>query len=436
MIRARFTLFALVAACGGAHETAVVPVPVATTPDAGGHLDDPDLNHTYKRLLSIDWSAVPLSNPAEIAELWQRIAPTGDDWSLKLDEVPDGPITNALATELLLEGNLTCWAPAASCASTMPDLPPLEPTATLKDPCLRRQLALWSLQQLGQVGPDQLAAIAPALRQSAAMPAPESELVVAALLAVARNPGLEAELLELAWKAGQHSIVNGMIGGLEMPQLIDLATRLHVDGALDGLTAKTNRDVFMKAIGDEHLQPQTREQALTELGADDDKLAPDLLAAIVGLTKSPNCDMAAFAARLLEKHGDPAYLPKRPRSTKPDAIMRGLCVLAAYERDAPAHEASLLPGYLPKKGLELFRIDYDALSDTDPDGDGDVHTSRTTELIDRTSASLPEAAEFAQALQHCTKTTCTTDDLEFKLTIKAGLLARVEIIVRPPCQKP
>lgn len=436
MIRARFILLALVAACGGAHEAAIVPVVAAAPPDAGGHLNDPDLNHAYKKLLSIDWTVARFAEPAERAELWQQIAPTGDDWSLKLDEVPDGPIANALATELLLEGNLTCQAPPISCASTVADLPPLDPTATLKDPCLRRQLALWSIQQLGQVDLDQPLALAPALRQIATMPPPESELVVAALLAANRNPGLEAELLELAWKAGHHSIVNGMIGGLDITQLIDLATRLHVDGALDGLTAKANRDVFMKAIADEQLQPATRQQAMIELGGDDDKLAPDLAAAIVALTKSPNCDVAAAASRLLEQHGDPAYVPKRPHSTKPEVILRGLCVLAAYERDAPPNEASLLPGYLPKKGLELLRIDYDALSDTDPDGDGDVHTSHTSELIERTSASLPEATAFAHALQHCAKTTCTADDLEFKLTIKEGLLTRVEIVERPPCQKP
>ena len=444
-LRARSTLLALVAlvamvamvaSCGGAHEAAVVPVVAATRPDAGGHLNDPDLNHTYKKLLSVDWATAKIDTPAEVAELWTQIAPTGDDWSLELDEVPDGPITNALATELLLEGNFTCQAPPVSCTSPLPDLPALEPTATIKDPCLRRQLALWSIQHLGQIAPDQLAMIAPALRQIAALPPPESELVVAALIAANRNPVLEAELLEIAWKAGQRPIVNGMMGGLEPPQLIDLATRLHIDGALDGLTAETNRDVFMKAIADEQLQPLTREQAMAELGGDDDKLAPDLLAAIIALTKSPSCDVAAAAARVLEKHGNPAYVPKKPRSAKPEAILRGLCVLAAYERDAPPNEASLLPGYLPKKGLELLRVSYDALSDTDPDGDGDVHTAHTSDLIDRASASLPETGSFALALQHCAKTTCTTDELEFDLTIKEGLLTRLEIIELPPCQKP
>jgi hypothetical protein len=432
-----FTLVTLAAACGGAHEVPVGPGLAAAPPDAGGHLNDPDLNHTYKPLLSIDWPTVAFSSPAEVAELWHRIAPTGDDWSLKLDEVPDGPIANALATELLLEGNLTCATTvASSCGSPLPELPPLEPTATLADPCLRRQLALWSLQQLGQVDPARLPALAPALRPIAALAPPESELVVAALLAAGRDPVVEAELLELAWNAGQHAIVNGMIGGLEPPQLVDLATRLHVDGALDGLTAKTHRAVFLKAIADEHLQPATREQALIELAGDDDKLAPDVAAATIAMTKSPTCEVAAAAARMLEKHGNAAYVPKKPRSTNPAALIRGLCVLAAYERDAPSAEPSLLPGYLPARGLEVIRVDYDALSETDPDGDGDIHTSRTSELIERASASLPETAMFARALQHCTRTTCTVDDVDFNLTIKDGWLTRVEIIQRPPCRKP
>ena len=41
-----------------------------------------------KPLLAIDWSAVSLTSDDDALALWQRIAPTGDDWSDKLDEMP------------------------------------------------------------------------------------------------------------------------------------------------------------------------------------------------------------------------------------------------------------------------------------------------------------------------------------------------------------
>ncbi len=407
---------------------AVAPAP----PDAGGHLKE--LEHRSTKFLSIDWTTAKYGTPAEAAALWQQIAPTGDDWSLKLDEVPDGPIAEALATELLAEGNLTCPA-LPTCGSAPPQMPELPLTATLTDPCLRRQLALWSFEQL-ELDAGQLAAIAPALRPIAAMPAPESELVAASFRLAEPDKALEAELMELAWNAGQHALVNGSMDLLDETHVIDAATRVHIDGALDALTAKTHRKIFLAAVGDEKLQPATREQAMIELAGDEDKLSPDVQTAIIGATRSPNCDAAAAAIRMLEKHGNASYVPKKPHGTKPEAILRSLCVLAAYERDAPPNAASALPNYLPKKGLELMRVDYDALGETDPDGDGDVHTSHTNDLVDRASASFPENAAFAQALQHCTQLTCSTGDLDFKLTIKEGLLTRVEIVERPPCQKP
>jgi len=102
-----------------------------------------------------------------------------------------------------------------------------------------------------------------------------------------------------------------------------------------------------------------------------------------------------------------------------------------------ADQTSPFASFLPARGLELVRVTYDAYSDVDTDGDGDPHTVHVNDLIPRANATLPEAGELELALQHCTKQlVCSSDEHDFKLTLKNGLLTRLEIIDRVPCQAP
>jgi len=90
---------------------------------------------------------------------------------------------------------------------------------------------------------------------------------------------------------------------------------------------------------------------------------------------------------------------------------------------------------VPARGLELVTVTYDPYSDVDTDGDGDPHTNRTTELVERARVELPDLPDFLGALRHCAKGTCSSDDHDFKLVWKNGELARLEVIEKPPCQK-
>jgi len=92
---------------------------------------DPDLNpRPAKKLLTIDWSSVKLTSEADALALWKQIAPTGDDYSEKLDEVPgDGDIATQLAFALLHEGNFACTPPPRACGAPL-DVPDPAPTAT------------------------------------------------------------------------------------------------------------------------------------------------------------------------------------------------------------------------------------------------------------------------------------------------------------------
>ena len=434
---ARFISLILVACGGGTHDTAVVARQPSAIPDAAvHHLDDPDLNHApAAKLLSIDWTNVKLANDGEALALWKQIAPTGEDWQQRLDEVPS-TLVKPLALALLREGNFACPIdPPRGCSHQL-TLTATNPDAGLSDPCVRRELALWSLDQLDR---DDLPAVRDALKKIVALPPPESQLVADALqLAEPGDQDLRLELLGIAWRAGQRELVNGQFGGFDEAHLLTAATKLHVDGAFDGLSAQTQRMVFLNAVGDDQLQPATRAHVMAELLGDQDVLAPDLKTALIAVaTKSVDCEAAAAAAHELVAHDVPTYAPSRPRSSTPDAIVHGLCVLAAYEGHLRADQSSPFASFLPARGLELVRVTYDAYSDVDTDGDGDPHTVHVNDLIPRANATLPEAGELVLALAHCTKQlVCSSDEHDFKLTLKNGLLTRLEIIDRLPCQAP
>jgi len=438
---------ALALGCAAGHGCGGTPRGVDTTSQAherGAPIDaarapDPDLDPPpRKHLLAIDWKALKLDTDADALAVWKQIAPTGDDWERKLDEVPgDLPVAHALAIAMLHEGNFVCTTPPpADCSKAPPDVPAPADTATLSDPCLRRLLAMWSFDQLDA---KDLPKLRDSLRAIAAIPPPESQLVASALKALPETDvDGRFELLAIAWKAGQRELVNGMTGGLDEPHLTDAVLKLHVDGALEVLSAEAHRPVYLKAVADEQLVPAARITAINELAAAHDKLAPDLHAVLVAATKQKDCAVAAAAARALETHGDAAFVPRRGTTTKPDAMLRSLCILASYESLQRADEVSLFASYLPARGLELARVVYDPYNEVDTDGDGDPHTERTTDLIDRDLAVLPEVDDLIVALRHCTGVTCTSDDHQFKFTFKsqgAGLvLWKLEVVDRPPCK--
>ena len=120
--------------------------------------------------------------------------------------------------------------------------------------------------------------------------------------------------------------------------------------------------------------------------------------------------------------------------------MRALCVLASYEPLQRPGESSPLATFVSGaagKGLERVLIEYDALSDTDPDGDGDPHTKHSVDIIPRAELSLPEGEDLARAMKRCTGTTCRSVDREFRFSFRPSggqlWLSKLEVVERPPC---
>jgi len=438
--RCRFTIAAAVAwlaACSGPPRAPVAPAPAsAPSRPSPHHLDDPDVNRppTPKLLAGIDWNA-PVT--------WDQIAPTGADFEERLDEIPDVPAADELAVAMLTGGNFACAAPPAACGAPV-DVPAPAPGATAADPCLRRLLALWSLSR---VDDELVPRVRDAIKAIAALPPPESQLVATAIKAVPESDqDGRLELLGIAWRAGQHEVVNGLLSGLDDAHLVTALTRDHIDGTLDLLTADRERRAFLGAIADEQLATAARISAMSEVAAADvvatgkDRLTPDLEKALIAATRSADCATAAAAAHVFEAHGDHRFGPKRPHARTTAAMMRAMCVLASYEQLLRADEPSYLLGYVPASGLDLVRVTYDPYSDVDTDGDGDPHTARTTEHVSRDEVVLPELEDLIRALHSCKGTVCTSDEHEFRFTWKPQggemILSRIEVIERPPCRTP
>ena len=89
-------------------------------------------------------------------------------------------------------------------------------------------------------------------------------------------------------------------------------------------------------------------------------------------------------------------------------------------------------------GLSLARA---GVGFGDTDGDGDPHTTHTTDHIARDQVALPELEDMVAALHHCQGPVCTSDEREFHFGWKPGpggdlVLAKIEVIERPPCRSP
>jgi hypothetical protein len=322
LTRSRFRNAALIAAlsaCGGTPREASRPIHVVT-PAPEAQAPDPDLNRPPPtKLVAIDWTKVAIKSDSEAMALWQQIAPTGEDWEAKLDEIPtEGPIASQLALALLRDGNFTCRpARTGTCTGPAQDIEPPSPAATLSDPCLRRMLALWALSALDDADVDPAR---DALRAITDIPPPESQLVDAALDVIPETDQAgNLELRARAFAAGHRELVNGKLNTLDDAQLIDAVQKHHIDGPLDRLSATTHRALFLGAAGDELLAPSARSQAMIELAALSDeenaKLPRDVVAMLATATRSKDCSVAATAARLLAARGHKKLRPfgRRPR---------------------------------------------------------------------------------------------------------------------------
>jgi hypothetical protein len=252
------------------------------------------------------------------------------------------------------------------------------------------------------------------------------------------DPALRFELLAAAWQAGQHELVNSLIGELPVPQLIDAVKQLHSDGALAVLSADANRDLYLAAITDEQMARSARLQAIIDVTALEDPLAADSKAALIGAAKGKDCAVAATAAHVLAQAGDRRFVPVKPHARNAAQALHALCVAVSYGQLLRADEPSLLPGFVPHRGLDIVTntespVGLQPVPVDLPEG----QLIHTVDTVPPNEVAIPEADDLVRAFDHCTGTTCTSDSHEFKLTFdRAGLLSKIEMTDLPACHEP
>src|SRR3569623_950452 len=421
----RAWLFSL-AACGASSAPRAVPPPAPPpAKPAVHHLEDPDVNKHEAELLSLDWSV-----DRDPIETWKLIAPTGADFEdgafgEKLQKIPVEQSVK-LALALLAGGNFAC-APVMSCGEAL-YIPDPTPTADFNDPCLRRMLAMWAVEQLeADLQPKDV------LRALAAIT--DSQLVAQVIHAVPEaDQDIRLELLAIAWTAGVH--LPDAVAQRDEALLFTALVKDHIDAVIDQLTADRHRAEFLQASADEQLSAKQRTQAMSAVADTDlpstgkDVLAPDLQKVLIKAPHSPDCAVAAAAAHMFVTRGDHRFGPKRPHTRKVEPMMRAMCVLAQYEALQRADEPSSLPGYVPAAGLDIVRVSYDEYADP--------HTSEETTHVARDQAMLPELEDMLRAFDHCTAGVCTSREHEFRFGWKPGpggdlLFVWIDVVERPSC---
>ena len=143
---------------------------------------------------------VPLATEADALALWKQIAPTGDDWDAKLDEVPDAA-ARPLAIALLDGGNFTCMSRAgrATARRRSSMIPPPHRRARRSVPApAARAVVDRSARARSAAHRMRCARSSRSRRPSRSSSRPRSSAVPEL------DQDARLELLAIAWQAGQH----------------------------------------------------------------------------------------------------------------------------------------------------------------------------------------------------------------------------------------
>lgn len=346
-----------------------------------------------------------LATDADADAVWRKIVPTATDWELRVAQIPDSAY-EPLVGALLRGGNAACAVMMGDGCTPAPiGYADPAPAATFDDACLRRQLVMWAASSIDR---DQAEALAPALLALAGSPQVDNE-VVGAIVSAAKDEDEDARmaLIRAAVGAGHVDAIRDELGGLSEQSLAELATKFHVDDAVEALDAGYSRPVFLAAVTDGALKPDTRMNAISELviALDSKQLPKDLDKALTAAARDPDCRVAAAAAVALVELGKPHAVPARPRTKKPADAMRALCVMAA------ANMPDAAAAFVGPRGLKVVERTYDAdlefAPDDNLDGDNDPRTeSKVDTVVRRDFEDIPFDDELPVALAHCTGTTC------------------------------
>ena len=380
---------------------------------------------------AIDWSKVHITSDQDALAVWRRIAPTGADWPERVSELPDDDeIIRPLAYAVIRGGNVTC-APQKATGCNAPLERSVADGGNFDDPCVRRELAKWSLAQLDSDNVNELRdglvtlvsqphddELAGAVLEHLELLPPDvvtprtahGPFIAAHKTSTTARPGVREELVIAAYRAGNYEAVDGNLGALTDAELETLAIEHHIDGAVRQLDAEQSRNAYLEAIASSDFRAETRIRALHDLlELRDPRSASNEFRSVVQTAAiDANCVVAGAAVRALETLGVTTARLHRPTSTDVAASWRTLCMIASDPGDASGNHANpkILVG---PNGLTTINHVYPETGATDDDTTPPlVNEKSTMARVDITD--LPFAEEFAKVWSTCGGPTCPLAD--------------------------
>ncbi len=365
-------------------------------------------------------------------DAWDELGITGENWRERLDTI-DPAARPQMAMSLLRGGGFDCPeqpAPPGTCAPPA-TLREAKQESTLTDPCLRRLLALWAIDQLSD---DDLYLMFDELTELVELGPPEVALATAVLERFVT--GFEA--VQLRWVAefaGHEELPDiNVVSSLSEDELRRAARDLHYDAAVIALDARVELELYLYALDDTNLQLDTRLEVMERLAGAYPDLDEDqqisIRMALRWTSRNGDCLEAAIATKLLStlRGGSGIVLHSGPFDSEAGVVAATCAGLAMGVRGSAWKQV------ISKQGIEVaaeredpFRVDalwtkypfaYDHdldgapdVPEADPDGDGNVATTReeTTRRWHK-RFTLPYADELKLALPHCKDNICKVPD--------------------------
>ncbi len=377
----------------------------AAMPTNQAHDDPP------KKYVNIDWAKVVIATDQDALAIWQRINPTTEDLAMKLGEIPrDFAITKPLARAMLRSGNFSCPSRnIGSACSPLFELVETPADATLSDPCLRRELALWSIDQLDD---DDAVSVAPELIALAGLPLPETELPNAAFELLPLGADGDALLYDMAIAAHRVHRTVPLSGENSPAVMARLLNEHHLEEPLNHLLVENARREIIAAIADAQLSLAARREALLAvIEANQSQPDPELRAALQRTTRDPNCDLAGLASRALAITLGPSA------SSKPLLQLRALCLAA--------HAEAPLTGFIDRNGLTRVMYGEGAVDDQ-----GNSLVTLAPDQVGSFS-ELEKQAMRGTCVVKAGLVACKDSEVRAQFTFKRGRLLRVAMEAMP-----
>jgi hypothetical protein len=272
---------------------------------------------------------------AQARQFWLEHAPRLPD--PRLYELPsEAELTRALARQVLAEGNFECYAIQTwdECGEYIAEWDVMPEDVGFDDPCLRRVLALWALEE-GQLTPGDVHELLYELTTLFELPAPEDELPMALLdLAQTLPEPLAMELYEAAVGTEWAAQLGSILDGLSEQNQARLA-KLGVEAAFAYLAPEQHRALFVENLNSSSLSLSCRHALLTAVEA---LAGDDVDEALRVMSGDEDCQLAMYAAKVLASRGIADELPRYSASLSPESLSYELCRLG-WEDDPSTREA-------------------------------------------------------------------------------------------------